>query len=189
MEGFPGAVFHAFDTFDEAINFVAENTLNDMRTTAAQPEKEEYCSSICLKTLKKAGQRNKNARVSPLATPITEFTPMLTTPKVTEQGTTNGTTDSNTNFSPYRTPPTSPDLSRRTLYVNGRISNPPFNNCSAEQREILSLVSKGRNVFFTGSAGTGKTFVVQRIRLLLESLGFMEYSDFFVTASTGIIRG
>ncbi|KAL6764875.1 PIF1-like helicase-domain-containing protein [Haematococcus lacustris] len=34
---------------------------------------------------------------------------------------------------------------------------------SAEQFEVLKLVRQGRNVFFTGNAGTGKTFLLSRI--------------------------
>ena len=30
-------------------------------------------------------------------------------------------------------------------------------------RYVLSLVKSGRNVFFTGGAGTGKSFLVQKI--------------------------
>lgn len=51
---------------------------------------------------------------------------------------------------------------------------------SAEQREVLDLVKAGNSLFFTGSAGTGKTFLLKRIISLLPP------DSTFVTASTGI---
>jgi ATP-dependent DNA helicase PIF1 len=55
---------------------------------------------------------------------------------------------------------------------------------SGEQRQVLEAVSEGRNVFFTGSAGVGKSFT---LRVLIGDLRrrFHE-SSVFVTASTGI---
>lgn len=60
-------------------------------------------------------------------------------------------------------------------------------DCSEEQREILALVSQGANIFVTGSAGVGKSFVIQKICQLFESKGLQSFSDFFVTASTGTL--
>ena len=55
---------------------------------------------------------------------------------------------------------------------------------SAEQRAILSLAETKRSFFFTGAAGTGKSFVLRRVVLAMKEL----YGDenVFVTASTGI---
>jgi len=58
-------------------------------------------------------------------------------------------------------------------------------DCSPEQKRILSLVSQGENVFFSGPAGVGKSFVVHKLRQLLVSSGLKEFHDFFITASTG----
>ena len=58
-------------------------------------------------------------------------------------------------------------------------------DCSPEQRNILELVSQGKNVFFTGSAGVGKSFVLEKICQLFQSQGRKQFIDFFVTASTG----
>jgi Cdc6-like AAA superfamily ATPase len=60
-------------------------------------------------------------------------------------------------------------------------------DCSEEQRKVLALVSQGANIFVTGSAGVGKSFVIQKICQLFESKGLQSFSDFFVTASTGTI--
>eukprot|EP00050_Salpingoeca_kvevrii_P016392 m.55038 g.55038 ORF g.55038 m.55038 type:complete len:593 (-) comp6896_c0_seq2:61-1839(-) len=49
-----------------------------------------------------------------------------------------------------------------------------------EQRRVLELVCRGKSVFFTGSAGTGKSFLLQKIRNALP-----EATTFF-TASTGV---
>ena len=58
-------------------------------------------------------------------------------------------------------------------------------NCSDEQLRILELVSQGKNVFFTGSAGVGKSFVLNKISELFKARGLKQFEDFFVTASTG----
>ena len=49
-----------------------------------------------------------------------------------------------------------------------------------EQNKVLQLVQSGRNVFFTGSAGTGKSFLLKRI------VGALPPDVTFVTASTGV---
>lgn len=55
---------------------------------------------------------------------------------------------------------------------------------SPEQSKILSQVRNGKNIFFTGSAGTGKTFLLREIVSDLKR----SYRDdeLAVTASTGI---
>lgn len=42
---------------------------------------------------------------------------------------------------------------------------------SAEQREVVELAAQGRNIFYTGSAGCGKSTVLHAIRRRLESMG------------------
>jgi len=49
-----------------------------------------------------------------------------------------------------------------------------------EQRYVLDEVRAGKNVFFTGGAGTGKSFLVQKI------IGVLPPDQTFVTASTGV---
>ncbi|XP_075040101.1 ATP-dependent DNA helicase PIF1 [Mixophyes fleayi] len=51
---------------------------------------------------------------------------------------------------------------------------------SSEQSLILSTVLSGRNVFFTGSAGTGKSFLLKRI------IGALPPKSTYATASTGV---
>ncbi|XP_035223707.1 ATP-dependent DNA helicase PIF1-like [Stegodyphus dumicola] len=51
---------------------------------------------------------------------------------------------------------------------------------TAEQRSVMSAVMSGRNIFFTGSAGTGKSFLLKRI------LGALPPESTFATASTGV---
>ncbi|XP_068217056.1 ATP-dependent DNA helicase PIF1 [Palaemon carinicauda] len=51
---------------------------------------------------------------------------------------------------------------------------------SADQKKVLEAVHKGHNVFFTGSAGTGKSFLLKRI------VGALAPDVTFVTASTGV---
>ena len=60
---------------------------------------------------------------------------------------------------------------------------------NSEQLEALELVKKGKNIFLTGSAGTGKSYTLQNIIQWARS----QYLEFSVTASTGsaayLIRG
>ncbi|XP_012709981.2 ATP-dependent DNA helicase PIF1 isoform X2 [Fundulus heteroclitus] len=56
----------------------------------------------------------------------------------------------------------------------------PARKLSKEQAAVLSAVLSGRNVFFTGSAGTGKSFLLKRI------IGSLPPKSTFVTASTGV---
>ena len=51
---------------------------------------------------------------------------------------------------------------------------------TAEQRYVLEAVKGGRNVFFTGGAGTGKSFLVRKC------IGALPPDATFVTASTGV---
>lgn len=51
---------------------------------------------------------------------------------------------------------------------------------SGEQKKVLSTVQSGANVFFTGSAGTGKSFLLKRL------VGALPPDVTFVTASTGV---
>ncbi|XP_041133433.1 ATP-dependent DNA helicase PIF1-like [Polyodon spathula] len=51
---------------------------------------------------------------------------------------------------------------------------------STEQSLVLSAVLSGKNVFFTGSAGTGKSFLLKRI------VGSLPPKSTYATASTGV---
>ena len=50
---------------------------------------------------------------------------------------------------------------------------------SSEQSNVLDMVKSGQNVFFTGSAGTGKSYLLKQI------IGAMPPETTFATASTG----
>ena len=55
---------------------------------------------------------------------------------------------------------------------------------TAEQKKVIALALDGVSLFFTGSAGTGKSFV---LRVMVEELQLKHgYSSVFVTASTGM---
>ena len=51
-------------------------------------------------------------------------------------------------------------------------------------QHVLDVVSRGQSVFFTGSAGTGKSFLLRRVVSHLRTL--KGHDSVFVTASTGI---
>jgi hypothetical protein len=79
-------------------------------------------------------------------------------------------------------------LHRRDNKSQKPIASKPFTlaDCSPEQQRILDLVNEGKNIFFTGSAGVGKSFVLQKICELFQSQGMKQFDEFFITASTGI---
>ncbi|KAJ0059041.1 hypothetical protein NL108_007279, partial [Boleophthalmus pectinirostris] len=56
----------------------------------------------------------------------------------------------------------------------------PSSKLNKEQAAVLSAVLSGRNVFFTGSAGTGKSFLLKRI------IGSLPPKSTYATASTGV---
>ncbi|KAM8850934.1 ATP-dependent DNA helicase PIF1 [Spinachia spinachia] len=74
-----------------------------------------------------------------------------------------------TNFSPSKANPSK----KPTLSLASR-------KLSKEQATVLTAVLSGRNVFFTGSAGTGKSFLLKRI------MGSLPPKSTFATASTGV---
>ncbi|XP_056388989.1 ATP-dependent DNA helicase PIF1 isoform X2 [Hyla sarda] len=60
------------------------------------------------------------------------------------------------------------------------LSMPRQLQLSTEQSTILSTILSGRNVFFTGSAGTGKSYLLKRI------VGALPPKSTYATASTGV---
>lgn len=57
---------------------------------------------------------------------------------------------------------------------------PVAQKLSKEQTAVLNAVLSGKNVFFTGSAGTGKSFLLKRI------VGSLPPKSTYATASTGV---
>lgn len=60
---------------------------------------------------------------------------------------------------------------------------PPSIQLSDEQRAVLDMVKRGKNVFFTGSAGTGKSVLLREIIKHCQS---GHWGRLAITASTGI---
>ncbi|XP_071984807.1 ATP-dependent DNA helicase PIF1 isoform X2 [Engystomops pustulosus] len=60
------------------------------------------------------------------------------------------------------------------------LSMPQQLQLSTEQSTVLGTVLSGKNVFFTGSAGTGKSFLLKRI------IGALPPKSTYATASTGV---
>jgi ATP-dependent DNA helicase PIF1 len=68
---------------------------------------------------------------------------------------------------------------KRRLFANTNKFELPLNDM---QKEVLHAISTGQNVFFTGSAGTGKSFLLDHIVAILKNQG----KNIAITASTGI---
>uniref|UniRef100_A0AAR2LVP7 ATP-dependent DNA helicase PIF1 n=1 Tax=Pygocentrus nattereri TaxID=42514 RepID=A0AAR2LVP7_PYGNA len=70
----------------------------------------------------------------------------------------------------------------KTLHPNKKpvLSLPTARKLSREQTAVLNAVLSGKNVFFTGSAGTGKSFLLKRI------IGSLPPKSTYATASTGV---
>ncbi|KAK9815272.1 hypothetical protein WJX72_000940 [[Myrmecia] bisecta] len=68
--------------------------------------------------------------------------------------------------------------------ASGEVSSPQL---SEEQMHVETLVREGKNVFFTGNAGTGKSFLLNRIITCLREIYGPDFLDCVaVTAATGI---
>ncbi|KAF9047152.1 hypothetical protein BDZ89DRAFT_941675 [Hymenopellis radicata] len=57
---------------------------------------------------------------------------------------------------------------------------------SQEQKAILSLVQDGQSVFYTGSAGTGKSVLLREIIKTLKKKHAKSTDAVAITASTGV---
>lgn len=58
---------------------------------------------------------------------------------------------------------------------------------SPEQRHVLEMVKRGKSVFFTGSAGTGKSVLLREIiKFCRNSNDYGDWGRLSITASTGI---
>lgn len=57
-------------------------------------------------------------------------------------------------------------------------------NLSEEQRNIVRKCLSGKNIFFTGSAGTGKSYTLRELISVMRLI--YSYEEVFVTAPTGI---
>lgn len=66
----------------------------------------------------------------------------------------------------------------KKLYSSSPIPNEPLD---LEQQEVIDACLAGHNIFFTGSAGTGKSYLLKRI------IGALPPDVTIATASTGII--
>ncbi len=66
------------------------------------------------------------------------------------------------------------------LYVG---TKPPEGELSSEQHRILEAVLKGENLFYTGPAGTGKSFMLEHTVYHLRQLR----KTVFLTAPTGFL--
>ncbi|XP_053785089.1 ATP-dependent DNA helicase PIF1 [Desmodus rotundus] len=81
---------------------------------------------------------------------------------------------------PVKRPTESQEGPRWPLPVK-RLSLPPTKlQLSEEQAAVLRVVLKGQSIFFTGSAGTGKSYLLKRI------LGSLPPTGTVATASTGV---
>ncbi|NXN19514.1 PIF1 helicase, partial [Indicator maculatus] len=74
--------------------------------------------------------------------------------------------------SPHSAPPLVPQVSS--------VERRPSARLSAEQEAVLGAVKSGKSIFFTGCAGTGKSFLLKKI------MGSLPPKSTYATASTGV---
>ncbi|XP_034559678.1 ATP-dependent DNA helicase PIF1 [Notolabrus celidotus] len=141
----------------------ASKPLNDReKLKAGLPRSFESISPLQQKDIQKANELRSKAAPKGL-TDCTNKTAVAGTGKQVKRS------RSDTNFSPVKSNPTKkPILSLPTRKLN------------KEQTAVLSAVLSGKNVFFTGSAGTGKSFLLKRI------MGSLPPKSTYATASTGV---
>lgn len=72
------------------------------------------------------------------------------------------------------------DLTNKPQAIKRKILTLTKFNFNSKQKQALESIKRGENVFFTGGAGTGKTF------LLKHAIGSLSPSGLFITASTGV---
>ena len=66
------------------------------------------------------------------------------------------------------------------LQSKKRIITLPSDLLNFGQKHVVNLIKQRKNIFFTGSAGTGKSYLLRHI------IGMLPPSETFVTASTGV---
>ncbi len=72
----------------------------------------------------------------------------------------------------------------RSVLLESRMSDPPQRNLNDDQREVLAKCCERENVFYTGGAGCGKSYL---LRVIIEEMGkIYNRSEIFVTATTGL---
>ncbi|KAK1229817.1 hypothetical protein PQX77_007120, partial [Marasmius sp. AFHP31] len=81
---------------------------------------------------------------------------------------------------PVKKPPQSPSTTQPETLTPGKAD--PIITLSPEQAKVLELVKQGKNVFYTGSAGTGKSVLLREIIQWFNQSG----KTLAITASTGI---
>ena len=69
---------------------------------------------------------------------------------------------------------------KKTLTRYSSSTNNLLIQLTEDQRKVLTAIKKGKSLFFTGSGGTGKSFLINVIRKCLPN------ESCFVTASTGV---
>lgn len=189
IKGFSGAVHQSFPTKNLAERWLREllaadvevenirlsklypsssqSTNNDVKSEETEPdvEIEGYKSSISL------NHPSLDKLVSPLQPQCSGSLPIVPEEEPT--------------YIPSSPPPAPDDTQAPFQEVNeldDEDNQPPSTDLSVEQERILNLVLEGKNVFFSGPAGSGKTLVLQHIKYRLNALR----KGFAVTAPTGV---
>ncbi|XP_047446634.1 ATP-dependent DNA helicase PIF1 [Mugil cephalus] len=135
---------------------------NREKLKAGLPRSFEAISPLQQKDIQKVNELRSKAAPSGLADRTNKIS-------VAGTGQQKKRSRSDSNFSPVKANPSKkPILSL------------PSRKLNKEQAAVLSAVLSGKNVFFTGSAGTGKSFLLKRI------MGSLPPKSTFATASTGV---
>lgn len=72
------------------------------------------------------------------------------------------------------------------ITTKSKVTNPADDEVtlSLSQKKVLDAIMSRKSVFFTGAAGTGKSYILKVLRDVLEGIGFADKISF--TAPTGV---
>ena len=142
---------------DTALGFDEISPLSekDLKMAAKHRGKEPPIAQVCLSTPKReeSNSRAPKRKLSDISNTVSSRSGALK--------------DTETASNPNKKPRTASILQG----VNSKFSS--------EQLKVLEMVRKGESVFFTGSAGTGKSYLLKQI------MGILPPESTFATASTG----
>ncbi|EPS40441.1 hypothetical protein H072_5722 [Dactylellina haptotyla CBS 200.50] len=196
VDGFPGAIYKSFTTRTEATNWWVGRfrEVSNPSTDTSAKRSRPPTGPQALKPLR-PNKVSRQSNEEDISVTIVDTAPpksSSTSPRIfpTDESSTQQAAPAAPTASPppSRFPPPTVSTLPEPHGDGQQIESPPLAAekpqipLTSEQNKILQTVLKGDNVFFTGSAGTGKSLVLAHVKYHL-ALGNLVYS---VLAPTGI---